>query len=54
MSTEQMAHDLALAFVNYMLNIEIHNTDAEYGEAIFYEKYKEAYVQFYEIITEGA
>ena len=53
MSPEQKAHDLALAFVNYTLHIEIQNTDAEHDEENFFEKYKDAYDRFYEMITEG-
>lgn len=54
MSNEQRAHDLALAFVNYKLKLEIHNTDAEHDETVFFEMYKDSYDKFFEMITEGA
>ncbi len=54
MSNEQRAHDLALAFVNYKLNMEIHNTDADHDETVFFEMYKDSYDTFFEMITEGA
>jgi len=53
MTPEQRAHDLAIAFVNYKLNIEIQGTDAEHDETVFFEKYKSAYDSFFEMITEG-
>ena len=54
MSSEQKAHDLAIAFTNYKLNIEIRDTDAEHDESAFFDMYKDAYDHFYEMITEGA
>ena len=53
LSAEQRAHDLALSFVNYKLNIEIQNTDAEHDETLFFEMYKEAFDSFFEMLTEG-
>lgn len=51
MPAEQRAHDLALAYVNYKLNIEIHDT--EHDEDVFFDMYKTAYEHFFEFITEG-
>ena len=53
MTPEQKAHDLAIAFVNYKLNIEIQDTDAEHDETIFFEMYKNAFNSFFEMITKG-
>ena len=53
MTAENKAHDLAITFVSYKLNIEIQNTDAEHDADIFFDMYKEAYDRFYEMITEG-
>lgn len=53
MTAEQRAHDLAISFVNYKLNIEINENDAEHEEEYFFEKYKEAYDNFFEMLTQG-
>ena len=49
--SEQRAHDLALLFVKYQLDISRQGTDAEYDEDYVYDLYKSAYDNFYENIT---
>lgn len=49
---EQRAHDLALLFVKYQLEISRQDTDAEYDEDYVYSMYKAAYDNFYENIID--
>lgn len=49
--SEQRAHDLALLFVKYQLDISRQDTDAEYDEDTVFDMYKTAYNNFYENIT---
>lgn len=53
MSAEQRSHDLALAYINYKLNIEIRDTDADHDKDSFFDMYKEAYDSFFGMITDG-
>lgn len=53
MNIEQRAHDLALAYVKYQLDIEREGTDAVHDEVTFLQMYQDAYDNFYEMLTEG-
>lgn len=53
MTVEQRAHDLAIAFTQYKLNIEAQNSDADHDETVFFEMYKTSHDRFYEMLTEG-
>lgn len=53
MPIDQKIHDLALAYVNYQLSIEIRDTDAEHDEEIFFEMYKSAHNRFSELIRDA-
>lgn len=53
MDIDVQAHDLALAYLNYTLTIEIQGTDAEHCEEVFFDRYKEYYNHFHDFLTEG-
>ncbi len=48
--TEQRAHDLALLFLKYKLEIERNKSDAECDEEAIFKMYKSAYDNFYDHI----
>ena len=48
-STAQLAHDLAIAFVNYKLSLSISESEEPYTEEEIYELYKSAYRNYYDL-----
>lgn len=47
--TDKMAHDLAIAYVNYKLRLSISESDKVYTEDEVFELYKSAHDEFYEL-----
>ncbi len=53
MDSSTQAHDLALAYLNYSLAIERQGTDADHDEEVFFDRYKEYFNYFHDLLTEG-
>lgn len=53
MTDQQRAHDLALLFVKYRLDIEREGTDAEEDEGVVFQLYKDSYDSFLEFLNDG-
>lgn len=53
MDNENRAHDLAIAYLNYQLQIELSNTDPKHDKESFFGMYKSASDKFYEMLTHG-
>ncbi len=45
--TDKLAHDLAIAFVNYKLSLSVSESEEPYTEDEIFELYKSAYDEFY-------